>query len=75
MVDFACSKMDDGSMPAATSVGSSGRRIFLCHASHDKPAVLALYRRLKKDGFEPWLDEEDLIPGQDWETAIRKAVC
>lgn len=33
-----------------------------------------LYRRLQSDGLNPWLDEEDLIPGQAWETEIRKAV-
>jgi hypothetical protein len=22
---------------------------------------------LRKDGFDPWLDEEKLLPGQDWE--------
>lgn len=33
-----------------------------------------LYQRLCADGFEPWLDEEGLLPGQDWQGAIRKAV-
>jgi len=49
-------------------------RVFLCHASDDKPAVRNLYRRLKDDGFDPWLDEEDLLPGQDWELEISRAV-
>lgn len=49
-------------------------RIFLCHASVDKPAVRDLYRRLRADGFQPWIDEEDLIAGEDWEPAIRRAV-
>ncbi len=49
-------------------------RVFLCHASGDKPAVRALYRRLRADGIEPWLDEEDLLPGQDWQVEIPKAV-
>lgn len=49
-------------------------RVFLCHASDDKPAVRRLYRRLKDDGFDPWLDEEDLLPGQDWDLEISKAV-
>src|SRR5262249_521181 len=26
------------------------------------------------DGFQPWLDEEDLLPGQKWEAEIRNAV-
>jgi hypothetical protein len=49
-------------------------RIFLCHASNDKPAVRELYRRLREDGFAPWLDEENLFPGQDWQQEIPKAV-
>ena len=48
--------------------------IFLCHSSADKPAVRELYRRLVADGFAPWLDEEDIPPGANWELAIRNAV-
>lgn len=48
--------------------------VFLCHASQDKPAVRGLYTNLCKDGFDPWLDEENLVPGQDWELEIRRAV-
>ena len=42
----------------------SGSRIFLAHAREDKPQVRDLYDRLKERGFDPWLDEIDLIPGQ-----------
>jgi hypothetical protein len=49
-------------------------RIFLIHSSGDKPAVRQLYRRLRADGFEPWLDEEKLVPGQRWRDEIPRAV-
>jgi len=49
-------------------------KVFLCHSSGDKPAVRDLYKRLQADGFDPWLDEEDLLPGQDWQREIPKAV-
>jgi len=49
-------------------------RIFLCHASEDKEPVRQLHARLKQEGFRPWLDEEDLLPGQDWQLEISKAV-
>ena len=49
-------------------------QIFLCHASEDKPKVREVYRRLKDEGFQPWLDEEDLLPGQLWEQEIPKAL-
>jgi hypothetical protein len=49
-------------------------RVFLCHSSGDKSSVRDLHRRLTADGFLPWLDEEDLLPGQDWGYEIRTAV-
>jgi len=49
-------------------------KVFLCHASTDKPKVETLYRRLVEAGFDPWLDEEKLLPGQEWDLEIRKAV-
>lgn len=49
-------------------------KVFLCHASGDKNTIRELYHNLKGDGFEPWLDEEDLLPGQEWSKEISKAV-
>jgi TIR domain len=48
--------------------------VFLCHASEDKPAVRRLYERLVNDGIDAWLDEEKLLPGQNWQLEIPKAV-
>ncbi len=49
-------------------------RVFLCHASQDKPAVRELYQRLAAESWiEPWLDEENLLPGQDFDLEIYKA--
>src|SRR5215217_2508719 len=50
-------------------------RIFLCHASEDKAQVCEVYHRLCAiEGFEPWLDEEDLLPGQEWAREIPRAL-
>jgi TIR domain len=50
-------------------------RIFLCHASQDKPVVRELYQRLlAEDWIDPWPDDERLLPGQDWNLEIEKAV-
>jgi flagellar biosynthesis protein FlhA len=49
-------------------------RVFLCHGKEDKPKVRQLYRQLVEYGLDPWLDEEKLRGGQDWEIEIRKAV-
>lgn len=49
-------------------------KVFLCHAHADRDAVHALYTRLTNDGVDAWLDKEKLLPGQDWELEIKKAV-
>ncbi|NOT06195.1 MAG: SUMF1/EgtB/PvdO family nonheme iron enzyme [Anaerolineales bacterium] len=50
-------------------------RVFLCHSSNDKPAVRELYQKLRSESWiQPWLDEEELYPGQDWNMEIEKAV-
>jgi outer membrane protein assembly factor BamB len=49
-------------------------KVFLCHAHADRDAVRTLYNRLIKDGVDAWFDKEKLLPGQDWELEIRKAV-
>lgn len=64
-----------GGQPETSLRASVGReRIFLCHSHGDKEVVRDLYGRLRTDGFSPWLDEEDLLPGQDWEFEIRQAL-
>jgi formylglycine-generating enzyme required for sulfatase activity len=50
-------------------------RVFLCHASQDKPVVRKLYSQLKSESWiDPWLDEEKLLPGQDFDLEIYKAI-
>ena len=50
-------------------------RVFLCHSSQDKPIVRELYQRLDAEGWiDPWLDEEKLLPGQDWDMKIKNAI-
>ncbi len=50
-------------------------KVFLCHASTDKPKVRELYRYLKRRGIQPWFDEEHLVGGQDWQVEIPKALA
>jgi tetratricopeptide (TPR) repeat protein len=49
-------------------------RIFLCHASVDKTTVRKLYFNLLRRGINAWLDQEKLLPGEDWEEEIPKAL-
>jgi len=60
-------------MPLASnqSQSHSRLRVFLCHAAGDKAQVRKLYDRLLSDGIEPWLDERQLLAGQDCEKRLR----
>ena len=50
-------------------------KVFLCHASADKPAVRILSHRLAAEGWiDPWLDEEKLSFGQHWTIVIEEAL-
>lgn len=49
-------------------------KIFLCHSSGDKLEVEKLYEYFLKQGADPWLDSEKLLPGQDWNYEINKAL-
>lgn len=49
-------------------------QIFLSYASEDREQVKEIYHMLKAEGFKPWMDKEDLLPGQNWDHAIRNAL-
>jgi formylglycine-generating enzyme required for sulfatase activity len=55
-------------------VPGEGLRIFMCHASEDKQAVRELCSKLREAGYDPWLDEQELLPGQDWDDRIHAAL-
>ena len=61
---------------SVSKIKSTGKKlkVFLCHASDDKELVRKLYKRLLKESVNPWLDEENILPGQNWELEIEKAV-
>jgi len=49
-------------------------RVFLLHARQDEDSVRRLYQRLIREGANVWLDQEMLLPGQDWVHEIHKAI-
>ena len=49
-------------------------RIFISYAREDEAKVSALYAKLKEVGFTPWMDVEDITPGENWERAINTAI-
>ena len=59
----------------------SGRRreprdikIFISYAREDKQWAQFVYRRLKDANYRPWIDTEDILPGAQWDAAIREAL-
>ena len=50
-------------------------RVFLCHADADQAVVRDFYQRLYPQSWiQPWLAENELLPGQDWNLETEKAV-
>lgn len=49
-------------------------RIFISYAREDQPRVRELYDLLVEAGYHPWLDREHLLPGQQWEPIIKRAL-
>jgi hypothetical protein len=48
--------------------------VFISYAREDQRRALRLYRKLQSIGANPWIDEEDLKPGSDWQEAINEAI-
>ncbi len=49
-------------------------QVFLLYARGDAEAVHRLYRRIVREGANVWLDRKKILPGQDWQYEIRKAI-
>jgi hypothetical protein len=49
-------------------------KVFISYAMEDLSVAKRLYTDMKKKGIAPWLAEENILSGQDWDFAIKKAV-
>jgi len=49
-------------------------QIFLSYVREDQEKVIDLYKKLFDAGFEPWMDQINLLPGEMWELGIQKAI-
>lgn len=49
-------------------------RPFISYAREDLALATQLYDDLRARGVEPWMDRRDLIGGQNWPAAIRRAI-
>lgn len=49
-------------------------RVFIAYVSEDAACVRRLYDGLVAEGFNPWMDARNLLPGQNWPRAIENAI-
>ncbi|HWS90595.1 MAG TPA: toll/interleukin-1 receptor domain-containing protein [Pyrinomonadaceae bacterium] len=49
-------------------------KVFISYAREDQISAKRMFADLKTAGFEPWLDDEYLLPGQMWEEGIEEAI-
>jgi len=49
-------------------------RVFIAYVQEDAAAAEQLYRDLRREGYEAWLDRKKLLPGQNWPRAIEQAI-
>lgn len=52
----------------------SKERLFISYAREDAATAQRLYFELKRLELNPWLDNEDLLPGQVWKVHIKQAI-
>lgn len=49
-------------------------KVFISYSSGDREQVQKIYEHLLSLGADPWYDQEDLLPGQNWDMEIRKGL-
>jgi DNA-binding Lrp family transcriptional regulator len=49
-------------------------KVFISYAREDKDEVCNLYEFLKQNGLSPWFDDYNLLPGEDWNFKIERAI-
>lgn len=50
------------------------KRIFIIYSHKDKDKARDVTLMLREMGYNPWLDEEEIVPGQNWNKAIHQAI-
>jgi hypothetical protein len=48
--------------------------VFLSYAKEDSARVGQIYKELKEAGYQPWMDNHDISPGQNWKFEIQNAI-
>jgi hypothetical protein len=48
--------------------------IFLSYTHDDQDTVKDIYKRFHAEAYSPWMDQFDILPGENWERSIRAAI-
>jgi TIR domain len=48
--------------------------VFLSYSRADQKAVEEVYNLLRSKGLRPWMDVKDILPGEDWQLSINRAI-
>lgn len=48
--------------------------IFISYSREDYESASMIYCHLKDAGYKPWMDKEDILPGDDWERKIQQMI-
>ncbi len=62
------------SQPTGENAPQHKASMFLSYAPVDEQRVLEIYERLRAEGHTPWMESEDLLPGETKTYSIRKAI-
>jgi hypothetical protein len=49
-------------------------RVFIAYVIEDLTPVRSLCEAVRSAGYSPWLDREELLPGQNWPRSIERAI-
>ncbi len=50
------------------------KKIFISYAREDRETAKRIFEDLESRGLSPWIDEENLLPGQKWREAILQKI-
>jgi hypothetical protein len=50
------------------------KKIFIIYSHKDKEYARKLTHDLKEMGYNPWLDEHEIVPGQNWVNTVYQAI-
>lgn len=66
--------VDTGKNDATSARLSLETKVFISYAREDQEIARKLYNDLKSAGVNPWLDVEDILPGQNWKVVTKRAL-